>query len=137
MNCNHIYMHISKLEVLLIVAVAFIGGVSPVIQSTRRFPSSFQSFYLPHIPCLRCFGTSAKSTAFYELNTEIYVCCDHEGCNQTVPSDQVMLHRLCRYKCNAKYFMCIPYSAKFSRRTIFVNCRFQKFRGNNFRGPKI
>ena len=31
----------------------------------------------------------------------------------------------------------IPYSAKFSRRTIFADWRFQKFHGNNFRGPRI
>ena len=35
------------------------------------------------------------------------------------------------------YIIYTPYSPKFYRRTIFVDWRFQKFRGNNFRGPRI
>ena len=31
----------------------------------------------------------------------------------------------------------LPGNATFSRRTSFVDWRFQKFRGNNFRGPRI
>ena len=35
------------------------------------------------------------------------------------------------------YIDTCTYSAKFSRRTIFADCRFQKFSGNNFHGPRI
>ena len=31
----------------------------------------------------------------------------------------------------------IPYTSKFSRRTIFANCYFQAFRGNHFRGSRV
>ena len=31
----------------------------------------------------------------------------------------------------------IPYSAKFSRRTIFTDWRFQKFRRKKFPGPRV
>ena len=30
----------------------------------------------------------------------------------------------------------LPYTSKFSRRTIFADCHFQIFRGNNFRGSR-
>ena len=35
------------------------------------------------------------------------------------------------------YIFAIPYNAKFSRPTMFADWRSQKFRGNNFRGPRI
>ena len=31
----------------------------------------------------------------------------------------------------------LPYTSKFSRRTIFADCSFQTFRGNNFRGSRV
>ena len=38
-------------------------------------------------------------------------------------------------------FLCcaaeLPHTVRSSRRTLYPDCRFQKFRGNNFRGPRI